>query len=295
MEDDRSKGLLRNKKFWVRSVSGFVMSCVLVALFVLGGDVMLIAFGIISCIGGFELNRALGVEKSGLGIVSLAATAAYYVFIKFASRDYLGETVESNRFIYILIIFVIALIVMLTIFVLTFPKYELYQVFGAFFGVFYVSISFSLLYLLRITPPAGAYLVWLAVLSSWGCDIPAYFFGMKLGKHQLVPNLSPKKSIEGAIGGVVGSMALAAIYGFCVQQYIPSIKLAPLVFALFCMVGAVVGQVGDLAASAIKRKTGIKDYGKILPGHGGILDRFDSMILVAPIVYLVSIYAIMVA
>ena len=117
---------------------------------------------------------------------------------------------------------------------------------------------------------------------------------MLFGKHPLVPKLSPKKSVEGAIGGVFGSVLLGVVYGLIVQKYIPDIKLAPVVFGVVCLFGSVVSQIGDLAASAIKRFCNIKDYGKILPGHGGILDRFDSMILVAPILYLITIYTIMV-
>ena len=130
--------------------------------------------------------------------------------------------------------------------------------------------------------PDGKYLVWLIVLSSWGCDTCAYAVGMLIGKHKLAPVLSPKKSIEGAIGGVVGAALIGYIYGMFFW-------LDPPECALLCAVGAVVSQVGDLAASAIKRNHNIKDYGHLIPGHGGILDRFDSVIFTAPIIYILAV------
>lgn len=283
MTDDRSQSLLKSKTFWVRTISGFILSVVLIVIFSIGYDVMLVFFGLLSLLGAYELNRALKLGWSALSFISYAAIAAHYVCLRFVDYRYLT------------LVYVVALIVMLAVFVLTFPKYELQQVFGAYFGIFYVGVALSFIYILRIHPPSGAYLVWLAIFSSWGCDIMAYLFGMLFGKHPLVPRLSPKKSVEGSVGGVIGAAVLAVIYGLIVQKYIPDIKLAPVVFGVFCLLGAVVSQIGDLAASAIKRKLDIKDYGKIIPGHGGILDRFDSMIIVAPITYLVAVYAIMIS
>ncbi len=282
MEDEgKGIGLLRNKKFWIRTASGFVMSCMLVVIFVLGGDVMLCFLGALSLIGLFELYRALDLKWSVLSIIGYLSVIAHYVSLRF---------IESK---YIILIYACSLIAMLVVFVVSFPKFSLQQIFGAYVGIFYVGVTLSFLYLLRIHPPSGAYLVWLIVFASWGSDIFAYFAGMKLGKHPFAHKISPKKSLEGAIGGVAGAILLSVIYGFIVQKYIPDIKLAPLVFGITCGLGACVSQVGDLAASAIKRHVGIKDYGKIIPGHGGVLDRFDSMIIVAPVMYLVAVYSIM--
>jgi len=259
-----------------------IMSAALIVVFSIGYDLMLIVFGLLSLLGAFELNRALKLGWSALSIISYIGIIGHYVCLRFVNEKYL------------ILVYVVTLILMLGAFVLTFPRYELQQVFGAYFGIFYVGVALSFIYILRIHPPVGAYLVWLAIFASWGCDIMAYLVGMLLGKHPLVPKLSPKKSVEGAIGGVVGAGVLAAIYGLIVQNYVElGIRLAPLVFGVFCMIAAVVSQIGDLAASAIKRKLDIKDYGTIIPGHGGILDRFDSMIIVAPITYLVAVYAMM--
>ena len=105
----------------------------------------------------------------------------------------------------------------------------------------------------------------------------------------MAPVLSPKKSIEGAVGGVVGAALLGALYAWAVSGYNPNSAHTPLIYAIICAVGALVSMVGDLAASAIKRQQHIKDYGTLIPGHGGILDRFDSVIFTAPIIYVLAI------
>ncbi|MBQ9815274.1 MAG: phosphatidate cytidylyltransferase [Lachnospiraceae bacterium] len=283
-DNDQKKGLLHNKSFWTRTLSGIVIVAILVTVFVIGYDVMLCFMGLLSLIGLFELYRAVGLKIDVLTCVGYAGVIAHYVMIRFLDATY-----------YLLLLYSVMLIVILAVFVLTFPKYELQQVITVFFGVFYVGVMLSFMYLLRIHPPSGAYLVWLVVISSWGCDIFAYLVGMLFGKHKFVPRLSPKKSVEGAIGGIVGAVVLGLVYGLIVQKWIPDVEHAPLVFMIICLFGAIAAQIGDLAASAIKRKVGIKDYSNLIPGHGGILDRFDSMIMVAPIMYIVTIYAVMVS
>lgn len=122
-------------------------------------------------------------------------------------------------------------------------------------------------------------LIWLVILAAFGTDTFAYFTGFLIGKHKLCPNISPKKTVEGAIGGVAGSILLCTIFGFFfAQPYL-------LHTAIIGVVGSVAGQLGDLTASVFKRKMGIKDYGTLIPGHGGILDRFDSVLFTAPFVY----------
>lgn len=135
-------------------------------------------------------------------------------------------------------------------------------------------------------------MVWLIFISSWICDTCAYLAGMAFGKHKLAPVLSPKKSVEGAIGGVVGSAAVGALFGWLFLDKLFVGQNMVWVIALICGVGAVISQVGDLAASGIKRNHEIKDYGKLIPGHGGIMDRFDSVLFTAPIIYYLAILLI---
>ena len=133
--------------------------------------------------------------------------------------------------------------------------------------------------------PDGKYLVWLILLSSWGCDTFAYCAGKLFGKHKMTPKLSPKKTVEGAIGGVVGAAVLGFLYGTFFKNNMIQVINPGVISGAACAIAAVISMVGDLAASAIKRNHDIKDYGNLIPGHGGILDRFDSMIFTAPAIY----------
>lgn len=141
-------------------------------------------------------------------------------------------------------------------------------------GFFYIA------FLLHFILPVRAHnvlWVWLIFISAFGSDTSAFFVGRTFGKHKLT-KLSPNKTVEGAVGGIVGAFVLGMLYAYFVNVDFLQI-------GLICAVGAVFSQMGDLAASAIKRSTGIKDFGKLLPGHGGVLDRFDSVLFTAPIIY----------
>jgi phosphatidate cytidylyltransferase len=153
-------------------------------------------------------------------------------------------------------------------------------------GLFYVAFFLFHLYLIAYYYSLGDGWVqgfdnyaWLVVITAFGSDIFAYFTGVLIGRHKLAPVLSPKKTIEGSIGGIVGSTLLCGVFGWFVMRDI---------FVHCLVIGALGGafsQAGDLAASAIKRKLGIKDYGHLIPGHGGILDRIDSILFTAPLVF----------
>ena len=142
-----------------------------------------------------------------------------------------------------------------------------------------VYIPFFTYHMVLIDMTDYSLFIWIVVIAAFGSDIFAYFTGFFLGKHKMAPNLSPKKTIEGAAGGLVGSSLLAWLFGFIFMR---EMALVCLVLGL---VGGAAGMAGDLTASMFKRKMGIKDYGKLIPGHGGIMDRFDSVIFVAPVVY----------
>ena len=144
-----------------------------------------------------------------------------------------------------------------------------------------VYIPFFTYHMILIDMTEYRLFIWIVVIAAFGSDIFAYFTGYFLGKHKMAPNLSPKKTIEGAVGGLIGSSLLAWLFGFIFMR-----ELA-LVCLMLGLAGGAAGMAGDLTASAFKRKMGIKDYGTLIPGHGGIMDRFDSVIFVAPVVYYV--------
>lgn len=159
---------------------------------------------------------------------------------------------------------------------------------------FYSVLRFKML--LPYTPYGwdGAFLTICAAVMAWGGDVCAYFSGYLFGKHKLAPTLSPKKTVEGAIGGVIGVVVLTwfVMWAYSLLKTVLESSMVSYSFdishmAFFGVIsaaGAVVGMIGDLFASAVKRHVGIKDYGNIMPGHGGVLDRFDSVILVAPLI-----------
>lgn len=150
-------------------------------------------------------------------------------------------------------------------------------------GIMYV--GFLSYHIVLISWSDSKDMIWLVFLAAFGTDIMAYFTGMAIGKHKLCPNLSPKKSVEGAVGGVAGSVIFCGLFGWLAM---PEMMTECLVIGVL---GSVAAQLGDLSASAFKRQMGIKDYGHLIPGHGGILDRFDSVLFTAPLVY----YAILIS
>lgn len=266
--------------FKTRLLSGILL--VIIALFTVttGGSILFVTLFIISFIGMTELYRVFGIRNKAPGICGYIFALGYYVLIYM--KPVLPET--TNWF---MLLFMMFLIGMMGVLVFSYPKYRTEQILAGFFGVFYVAVMLSYIYETRILP-GGVFTVWLVFICSWGSDTCAYCSGMLLGKHKLAPKLSPKKSIEGGIGGVVGAALLGALYALAINRW-GDAGAGIIRFTIMGAVGGAISQIGDLAASAIKRNYDIKDYGKLIPGHGGILDRFDSVIFTAPIIYYLSV------
>lgn len=264
--------------FLTRLASGVVLVIVAAIAFVMGGPVMAGILLVISMIAYLELVKAVGVQEKGkrwnaLTVAGLTGVLLYYGAIYFTEDQTLAMMVLIG-----------ALLAETFIYVIQFPKYKIEQVALAVFSLVYAPVMFSFLYRTRCLP-YGEYVVWLILICSWGCDTCAYVVGMLIGKHKAFPVLSPKKSWEGCVGGVLGTMLLGFLYSYFVINPVVEERSVNLIMTVICGVGAVISQLGDLAASAIKRNHGIKDYGKLIPGHGGIMDRFDSVIVTAPMVY----------
>jgi phosphatidate cytidylyltransferase len=151
-----------------------------------------------------------------------------------------------------------------------------------FIGIFYV-VFFIMFIALINGMQNGSILIWYTILAAWGTDIFAYIVGKHLGKHKF-SKVSPKKSIEGCIGGTLGAVVLILIYTYLVNTYF-GMNYSYLIMAVIGIILSLVGQIGDFAASSIKREVGIKDYSNLIPGHGGMLDRIDSLIFLAPFAY----------
>ena len=260
---------------FIRILSGIIGLVVLVPLMIIGGVWLQIALMAIIVIAMWELYRAFGDVKS-VHFLALAAAIAYVAFIR---ADIALQIVP-----------IVAVPILLIVGYMSFgtlhrKSYNPNGTTIAIFGFFYIAVMLSTVFLVRES--IGAFEVWLIFISAWGCDTGAYFSGYLFGRNKLAPTLSPKKTVEGSIGGTVIATALAAAYGFVLYSMDLRSFGHILVFALVAFVCSIAGQLGDLVASAIKRSRSIKDFGNIMPGHGGALDRFDSIIFVAPLAFVI--------
>ena len=241
-----------------------------------GGMILAIVLYVISMIGFLELTKACGVREgqkpNALEITGIAAITCYYLVTYFVQ--------DAS---YAVMVILLAMIAMMSVYVFGFPKYHANQVMDAYFALIYAPVMLSFVFLTRQLED-GIYLVWMIFISSWISDTFAYLTGVMIGRHKLAPVLSPKKSIEGSVGGIVGAALFGALFGAYLDSTLGQEQYV-MILAVVGGVGSVISQVGDLAASAIKRNHEIKDYGKLIPGHGGIMDRFDSVIFTAPITY----------
>lgn len=257
----------------VRVISGIVLVIIMVSALLCGSWYLYLLCLGASLIGMYELYRVVQKEKSLLACLAYAAAVLYYAAIVCGMEQY-G-----------MLVIVLCFMAVMTAYVFTFPKYKAQDAMLVFFGMIYVAVMLSYICRVRMFDD-GIYIVWLIFISSWVNDTFAYFSGVLLGKHKMAPKLSPKKSVEGAVGGILGSTVLGAVFGYFISTKMSAQTVSPiLIFAVAGFSGAILAIVGDLAASAIKRDNNVKDYGNLIPGHGGILDRFDSVIYTAPAVY----------
>ena len=264
--------------FWTRFGSSVVLVVLALIFLISGGPVLGAVCLLLSLTAYCELIKACHVEKDGKFTLLEIMGGCGIVL-------YGAAMMLSKNFLWGIGAIVLMFLAVMFVYVFHFPKYHADQVMTAFFCAFYPGVLFPFIYLTRELS-WGKYLVWLIFISSWICDTCAYAVGIVIGKHKMVPKLSPKKSIEGAIGGVLGAAIVGGLYGYFVVEPVITEQNVTWVFVLISAAGAVISQIGDLAASAIKRNHDIKDYGKLIPGHGGVMDRFDSVIFTAPMIYL---------
>lgn len=264
-----------------RTISSIVLVIIALATILPGGVILAVTLYLISNVAFLELTKACGIRNgkklNGLEITGMIAIAIYYLLIYFAQTH-----------TYFMITVVLLLMALMFVYVFSYPKYTANQVMATYFSLIYAPVMLSFIFLTRQLS-YGVYLVWMIFISSWISDTCAYLVGVLFGKHKLAPVLSPKKSIEGSIGGIAGSAIVGALFGFFLLDKTMGGYMFGVTLFIVGAVGSVISQVGDLAASAIKRNHDIKDYGKLIPGHGGIMDRFDSVIFTAPMVYFLFI------
>ena len=263
-----------------RVISGIIIGVVLAGVLIPGGYLLSAALFLVSMIGFFELVRATGVHQEGKKANVLEICGYISIVVHYVQMSILKE------YRYFIFSLMFAFFLIMVCYVLNFPKFKAMQAIACFFCFIYAPVNISFVYLLRIRR-FGIYFAWIPFIA-WVCDTCAYFAGRAFGKHKLAPVLSPKKTIEGAIGGIIGSVAVGAIFGYILYRNETHHIATILVLMLITFVGSIIAQLGDLLASGIKRDHNIKDYGNIIPGHGGIMDRFDSVIFVTPCIYFLA-------
>lgn len=241
----------------------------LIFILILGGIPLLVSLIIIASIGLYELYKTFKITNK-IYILTEIIISAGLLIIMYQFPNFILP--------YLVLTFIFHFIYQL---ITKKPSFET-AILG-FTGIVY--ISFLLGHILLFDKILyGNYLIWLIFIIAWLTDTFAYFTGIYLGKHKLCPSISPKKTIEGSIGGILGSLIICIIYGIYLNK-IQNINIALLHYIILGVITSIISQFGDLTASLIKRNYGTKDFGNIFPGHGGILDRFDSILFTAPIVY----------
>lgn len=257
-----------------RTITAIIALPFLIVPIMLGGIWVNILCFLISIVGTVELYKAYKITNKGIVALTAIVISAYYLLMMLYGNKYLT---------FLIAFFVLGLLIC---FVFSYPKLDFAAISMPFFSFFYLTFLISHIVLTRNTSPVGGVFIWLIFLIGFGSDTFAYIFGRTMGKKKLAKNLSPNKTVEGFFGGIIGATILTAIYAYIMmlQDALPT-NFSLLFFIGLGAVGAVLSVLGDLTASAIKRQTGIKDFGHLLPGHGGIMDRFDSNIFTAPFIY----------
>ncbi len=264
-----------------RIIWGLLLSPVLVFFVFMGGFWLQWSMTGLALIGMHEFYQAFHPEKHAMHKIGYGFAFVYCVCI---------DLMYTSHFFNIFVgVFLVAILIYT---VVAHKTNTALDGMTTFFGFFYVCFLISHVYLIREFT-YGRELIWLAFISAFGCDTGAYFVGVTFGKHKLIPELSPKKTIEGSLGGIATATIISLIYGMMVNYFIvfEGVNIL-LLCGLTGFFGSFLAQIGDLSASAMKRLSGIKDFGNIIPGHGGILDRFDSVLLTAPVLYYLMVFLI---
>ena len=257
---------------------------IVAALFVLlfcSVNVISLCVGVIALIGMYEFFKVTGLVNKKTPALYLGFVFALVLYtVAIFNSGFLKENLMPFIAAYVFILMVSMVLFHSN---LTFSDAAL-----SFLGTLYISIFFLHIIFIRQSE-LGNLNIWLIFISAWATDTFAYFAGRTLGKHKLCPKVSPKKTVEGAIGGTLGCVICICVYAYlCGKCKVVSVNYISATF--FAILTAVFSQFGDLAASRIKREYGVKDYGNLIPGHGGILDRFDSALLISPLVYYFTLY-----
>ncbi len=276
----------------VRTISGVIAAAVLVGLLLLPPYVLGVTALVASVIGLFEFSQAMKHKNIhvDLPVSCIAAVAiigkAYGATLPVQRFPVLSEVLAKifameylQALLFILIVYLFCRIIFEK------GRCRMEDMAYTLFGIIYIPFMLSFAVMSRNLDRGFEY-IWLVIIGSTITDMFAYFTGVTLGKTKIIPHISPKKTVEGSIGGAIGCMLTMILYGAVIMNRVETAAIPLYHFAIMGLLCGMVSQLGDWAASAIKRSTGIKDFGKLIPGHGGIMDRVDSILFVAPMIYI---------
>jgi len=266
----------------IRVASAAVGLALLFVVMWAGQIVLGLAVFLLSVIALGEFYKALeNVGYKPIKIIGFAASLPV-VFLSFEDFSInLGDLINIENMVFF--IFLIT-VILFSLIVFWHNKYNIIDICVTFLGIIYTTFMFSFLLLIR-NMDNGFFHVWLVFIAAFATDTFAYFSGRFFGKRKLLPAISPKKTLEGAIGGTLGCVLVTILYGVYLKSSHSINEVSLLNFAVIGLFCSIISQLGDWAASSIKRFAKIKDYGNLIPGHGGVLDRFDSILFTAPLVY----------
>ena len=295
----------------LKIAGGMIVFLAMVSLdFSVGATLMVAA---VSVLAVREFLKAFGSESRLLISVSCVVSALVCAYIGYVTSG--GDLLPVPSLIKAMVIVSFYALALLIIAVVFHEKIKYLHAVAAFFGSLAIAFSLSCFIMMSnityFVPSMchydGIYLVFMVFGVSWLTDVFAFLVGRKLGKHKLCPKISPKKSVEGAIGGVVIMTALVLFVTFVfdmvaktayvsdkfgMEAFLYPSNIKYLFVALFAIILSIISMFGDLAASVLKRNAGIKDFSNILPGHGGIIDRFDSTLFVLPVMFGMTILTV---
>lgn len=221
----------------------------------------------------FELDKKYAVSIPAYLIAAVMPTLSFIMLRVFAAPEYkFIVALALVLFVFMIYLFVAAVFMR--------GKLEFASLSAGFVLVMYITACFSALSVIRYIGSAGLFNIGMVFIGAWISDVFAYFSGRLFGKHKLIPEISPKKTVEGSVGAIVCTTLFMLLYGWIVTLC-TDLSANYIVLAVAGPILSVVGQIGDLIASLVKRERGVKDYGTLLPGHGGIMDRFDSILTVS--------------
>ena len=267
-----------------RIISALIFALVLLVILVINNPIVDTLFiTILSLIGVYEYNKAfkdaLYNPISWIGYIGCLSI--------FAIGDLIQDDLKISAIRIVLPIFLIA---MFAYILFTNLKRSVIDIAISILSVLCIPFLFSYIKQILVMDN-GRILIWFVILGAFASDTFAYFIGSKFGKKKLCPNISPKKTVEGAIGGIIGVLISYTLLMLIANTFF-SMNFEILHIIISAIIASIAGQIGDLSFSAIKRFCKIKDFGTIIPGHGGILDRFDSILFVAPIIYVLLYFFI---